>query len=292
MTHSSRDALGRVDPRALEGARVTAHHAAQPLAAAAYRYVAKKPDDSHSNLLWSSERERFHGRELPGGHRCFVDIVGLGIGIQGADGQDVSRFDLGGRTFEEAFAALGDALAGIGCDDGRGPLVLPTYDLPDSELQRGAAFPDDGPDERAEVARWHARASAMLRGLSEASLGGAEVRCWPHHFDCAAFVALDEDADPESARSVNVGFSPGDGAIAEPYFYVTPWPVPNTTALPPLEGGATWHREGFTAAVLRGTEVVAAGDAERQAAFVREALDGAVAAAFEVLGATPPGAAG
>ncbi|MEM9382920.1 MAG: hypothetical protein AAGB93_23425 [Planctomycetota bacterium] len=289
MAESTWGALGRVDPLALADVRVAAHHAAQPLAAAALRFVPAAPDDSHSNLLWSPERGRFQGRELARGHRTFLEIERLAIGLQDRDGEDVARFDLAGRTLGHAFAALEGALAAAGYDDGGGPLGLPTYELPDSALRRGAAFPTDATPASAELARWYANAASALRGVSTAQLGGVEVRGWPHHFDVAAFLAIDADADPEVARSVNLGFSPGDDAIREPYFYVAPWPVAADRALPPLTGGAAWHLDGFTAAVLRGTEVVAAGEAERQEALACEALAGAVAASLVALGATSPG---
>ena len=59
-----------------------------------------------------------------------------------------------------------------------------------------------------------------------------------------------EDGNPEQARSVGAGMSPGDGTYGEPYFYVSPWPYPEQNVLPALKGKGFWHTEGFTAAVL------------------------------------------
>jgi hypothetical protein len=73
------------------------------------------------------------------------------------------------------------------------------------------------------------------------------VRCWPHHYDIATLFALD-DGDPETARSVGIGLSPGDSAYAEPYLYCNPWPVPDG-ALPTAPGPLRWHTEGFTSLV-------------------------------------------
>ena len=43
----------------------------------------------------------------------------------------------------------------------------------------------------------------------------SEAQLWPEHFDLAVIVDVGGDA-------VNVGFSPGDGWLAEPYVYVGP----------------------------------------------------------------------
>ncbi len=80
----------------------------------------------------------------------------------------------------------------------------------------------------------------------------------------------------------NVGFSPGDAAISEPYFYVSPWPIPEGAVLPELEAGARWHTDGFTAAVLTGTDIVGAGDADGQARQVEQALHSSIAAAAAI----------
>jgi hypothetical protein len=83
--------------------------------------------------------------------------------------------------------------------------------------------------------------------------------------------------DGDEAPSLGLGLSPGDEGIPEPYFYVTPWPPPGPgEPLPDLPAPGRWHREGWTGAVLTGTEVVAAGDggaqAARASAFLAEAV--------------------
>ena len=52
------------------------------------------------------------------------------------------------------------------------------------------------------------------------------VQLWPHHFDIATLRTLVQHEDAELAKSVNVGFSFGDGSYAQPYAYVSPWPYP------------------------------------------------------------------
>jgi hypothetical protein len=97
-------------------------------------------------------------------------------------------------------------------------------------------------------------------------------------------ITLDAGVGSEEARSIGVGFSPGDGSYDQPYFYVTPWPYPDTEDLPSLTAGAHWHREGWTGAVLTAERLISVPFAEQQRT-AHEALERAVSACREVLGA-------
>jgi hypothetical protein len=57
---------------------------------------------------------------------------------------------------------------------------------------------------------------AVVSSLPDSS-EPATVQLWPEHFDAGTNVAL------ASGGRVNLGFSPGDDALAEPYAYVGPW---------------------------------------------------------------------
>jgi len=71
----------------------------------------------------------------------------------------------------------------------------------------------------------------------------------------ATLLALDLDGG-DHARSIGIGLSPGDGSYAEPYFYISPWPYPSQPDLPAVMAPAFWHREDFTAVILRGSDFV------------------------------------
>jgi hypothetical protein len=84
------------------------------------------------------------------------------------------------------------------------------------------------------------------------------VQFWSHHFDLAMMwfsgrlVPGKDPADAEHAdEQMNFGFSPGDGGIPEPYFYVTAYPTPDGFVNSPLPPGAAWHSDGWKGAVLR-----------------------------------------
>jgi hypothetical protein len=108
--------------------------------------------------------------------------------------------------------------------------------------------------------------------------GAAPVRVWPHHFDVGSVLPLGA-GDGDEAPSIGVGLSPGDEGIPEPYFYATPWPPPGADEpLPDLASPGRWRREGWTGAVLTGSDLVAAGDGRAQAARASAFLAEAVSA--------------
>jgi hypothetical protein len=58
------------------------------------------------------------------------------------------------------------------------------------------------------------------------------------------------------------GFSTGDEGIAEPYFYITAYPLPPDLPATPLPAGVEWHIQGWQGALLRYSRLVGASDAE------------------------------
>ncbi len=107
------------------------------------------------------------------------------------------------------------------------------YDLP-AEVGDITVF-RPGPEMGAleALAAWFGLADVVLGRFAteQSELTPGPVRCWPHHFDIATYVGL-EDGDYETARGIGVGLSPGDEAYDQPYFYVNPWPHLDPAGLP------------------------------------------------------------
>lgn len=83
------------------------------------------------------------------------------------------------------------------------------------------------------------------------------VQLWPHHFDFSLvwfsgrLVPGVDKADAEHAdEQMAFGFSSGDGGIQEPYFYITAYPWQDALFDFELPRGASWHKEGWTGALL------------------------------------------
>lgn len=111
----------------------------------------------------------------------------------------------------------------------------------------------------------------MVNSLGDAKPGPGPIRCWPHHFDIATYVALGS-GDPETAPGIGAGLSPGDESYGQPYFYVNPWPQPQAGALPGDIAPGRWHTDGFVGAVATGDDVLSLPDIiSGTSAFVRMA---------------------
>jgi hypothetical protein len=275
--------LGAVDPRSLSEARLQAHYAIQWLARAARAYIPARPDDSHTNLGWDEAIDGLVTHALPGGVRLAMSISNSTL-LLVEECAVRETLALPGRTDSDARAWFGNQLQTLNLD----PALLDAaslWEMPAHPIGDGAPY--DGASLAAahtELTAWFANASGALTrihdGHATKQLTVSPVRCWPHHFDVATLISL-EGGDPEHARSVNAGLSPGDGSYDEPYFYVSPWPYPDAGKLPPLPEPSHWHTEGFLAAVAPAPQILA-GTAQQKA--VDDFLDAAVSAAIKALG--------
>jgi hypothetical protein len=244
------------EPTALAAVRALAHRAVQWPARAAWANLEPAPDDSHTSLSWDPEMAALLGQPLGGGGAR----VGLRVAVHELVFTTKSRCDalpLSGKPDAEVGSWLDGKLAAEGLKPASAA-KLP-YDMPSAMFARAG---DEAPRFPA-LALWFAAASEALENLRRKygryKPGPSPVRCWPHHFDIAILVAL-EKGDAESARSIGIGVSPGDGYYAQPYLYVSPYPRPDTDNLPPLPPGGRWHTKDFFGAVATGIDLLALPD--------------------------------
>ena len=270
--------LGSAAPDTLVNARLLAHHAVQWVTKAARANLPAALDDSHSSLDWDAGRAALLSQPLAtkdGAIRVGLDIAGLRLTLVPGTAAG-SDFALDGRTDAEAGSWLDASLRAAGLAPAS--VVRLPYDIPSNAVAQGARY-SVGAEAAAlaELARWYGAAadalgevSARLRNLRP---GASPVRCWPHHFDIATLVQL-EAGHAESARSIGIGLSPGDDFYAQPYWYVSPWPKLDATALPDAPIPGHWHREGFVAAVATGADTLKLGDRRRALlAFIVESIE-------------------
>jgi nitrite reductase/ring-hydroxylating ferredoxin subunit len=261
--------VGAVDPTALGQARLALHWACQLVAAAGATLLEARSDFGHTNLGWEHRIRALCGRALSSGPECRAAVRASDLALLVLRGTEiVAELALQGRTLEDGRQWLGrtlaDALGRPAVD-----LRLLTHELPAHPVGSGAAFEVD--DHTHELELWIANAHDAVERFVRGDARAWEPRLWPHHFDLASLVTLVEDDDPERARSVNVGFSFGDGSYAQPYAYVSPWPYPTTRSEAAALTLGHWHTEGFFAAVLPASDLLAEG-AAGQAARVQQFL--------------------
>ena len=110
-------------------------------------------------------------------------------------------------TLRDAAEFVGVALS---ADPGVGPDVPPFE--PDAPLLVDA-------EASLAIGRWYAFGAQALdhvRAEIEGRATVTEAQLWPEHFDLAVTATL------ARGPAVNIGFSPGDGFVPEPYAYVGP----------------------------------------------------------------------
>ncbi len=127
-----------------------------------------------------------------------------------------------------------------------------------SRLDGEASFARYSPAQARKLARVLSASTAALvefrAGLREQT---SPIGIWPHHFDLAMLwlpgelIAGQDPGNEEYAdKQMNFGFTFGDDGIAQPYYYITIYPLPDEFPLRPLPAGTEWRSDGFTGAVL------------------------------------------
>jgi len=279
--------MGRLDWRPFRGVdrgglrkgRLQAHCAVQFLARAARAYVPPLPDDGHTNLGWDPTFDGFTTHGLKGDLRLGLKIADLTLLWLGDGSGRAQAFPLDGRSDREARKWLGRLLGAVGLDAGLLDKPSP-YKMPEPAP---AVYDAAGSaDALAELAAWFSNADQTLGLIRDEMMTRkftvSPLRCWPHHFDLAALIALDPP-EAAKARSVNAGLSPGDEYYDEPYFYVSPYPYPEASSLPPLPKLGHWHTRDFTAAVTSASDILGVKDPEADTgSFLRAAIAGAIKA--------------
>lgn len=257
--------LRNPQPTTLAAARALAHRGAQWPTRAARANLAAVPDDSHSALAWDAAKAALVSLPLKGGTR-----VGLRVGVLElivTKGDRTEAMPLATNTDAEAADWLDGMLAEQGLAPATG-VALP-YDMPAANFARAV---DEGPH-LAALAAWFAAGAELLEALRQKykRYKPGPARCWPHHFDIAVVVELEDKPGP---RAIGIGLSPGDDYYAQPYFYLSPYPKPDTQNLPELPPAGRWHTQEFFGAVVTAVELLALKDP-------RAGLLAVIEAAFE-----------
>lgn len=262
--------------------RLQLHWAAQALSAATHAVLDRQPGDHHTNLGWDPDADAFVTHPFNAGHRASLAVAAFELRWLAPDGTILESFPLEGQTLETARLWITDLARPVADGLPEGPVPLRDYDMPTHPVENGQPFSGGDPAKRAELANWYANADLALAEIAT-DPAGSDVRTWPHHFDIGLLIALEPDKDPEEARSIGVGMSPGDTTIPQPYYYVYPYPRPQDAPLPELPSGGRWEQEAFFGAVLTGDVLADGGEVGEQHDRVGRFLDSAIKSARVLL---------
>jgi hypothetical protein len=243
--------LRSVDPRTLATTRRALHHAALLVSAVGRSLAPHQPGFRHAALFWERGEGRLAGWPVTtsGGEiRAVLDLANAAIALEPG-----AWFPLRGATADAALRWLRESLASDGI------AVRRPGDMPPGPLADESTF-DPDPAAAGALAAWFDLADERLAEVASAHDVPLPLPCWPDHFDLAAVVKIPPPAPPDA--QVTLGFSPGDGTVDEPYWYVTAWPMPpGRVAEIPAPAGGRWQVEGWQGLVLTATTVAGAPDA-------------------------------
>jgi hypothetical protein len=209
--------------------------------------------------------------------------VGLTALILNEKGAQIAACSLDKKTLVEGMNWHQGEIAKLGADAEKVVFLdYPPDDFPVHAIAKVAPFNiTQAETQRQELANYYANTNLVLQEIVAENQATSLIHIWPHHFDMATLIALPGTKNGEQ-MTVGVGMSPGDTSYNEPYWYVTPWPYPDTASLPQLQGGGVWHTQGWVGAVLTASELTV-GKVEGQQEQVRLFLRSAVKASKTLL---------
>lgn len=263
--------LSPQDSDKLIHARKQLHQATQLVSMAARSQLPEDPSDSHASLSWNPQTRELCTHEWTSGNHSFHATIAPGAcEVRLYQNEEIIALHQPVQRFADAADWLRKSMTAAGLSTERLSTQLP-YELPEGF---GEDFRFEPVDSALllELEAWYDNAYLIIKNFADQDERSSEIRCWPHHFDIATLIQLEDTVDSEEAQSLGLGLSPGDGSYAEPYFYITPWPYPQVkrSFLPKLGGNGHWHTDGWVGSVLPASALVSQENRKDQA---RQAYD-------------------
>ena len=195
----------------------TLHSLAQLLALTAMQWLPARPDDSHTNLIWNSHKNRLEGQPFTckGQQiRLIIDMDAFALNFIDDRDNVLASFSPANRTPAHAMAWWKSQMQAWGIAEIRGL----NYQLANDSVPAETVY--EHPSGLADWAYWRTMANETLHTLTAWSGRNSEVRVWPHHFDTGVYYSLIDDSGQERA-AIWAGYAIADSVCAEPYYYLS-----------------------------------------------------------------------
>ncbi len=252
-----------LNPQSIVGTRGTLHSYSLVLGNYLTAYRPKRKHWWHISLRPSLEGMTTGPVRGPGqfGPADFQLELNPGCSLVCARTSNGAELDeqLHGQPASELANNINDFLTTNGLDPASIPESVPGADNPTADCSTDIA---------ATLAiAWNSISAAMEEFRAGIPEETSPVQLWPHHFDLAMMwlpgekIPGKDPVDEENAdKQMSFGFTFGDTTIAEPYFYITAYSLPE--AFPTLKSptDTIWHTEGFSGAVLPYRSLVQSAD--------------------------------
>ena len=217
------------------------HLAAQYLAAAGISFVAKKDDDSHTNVGFSIEKAGMETHALSENSDVLsLDYKTFSLNWNSESGS--TSFPLDGATHIDVLSWL----------KGTSKTFLNKtfryefhYDLP-YEISDDFIFSLSDTSKLEDLLQLRILAQRTIEETLKSEQLVSPIRVWPHHFDSGAYSNLKEGV------AIGFGLAIPDGVCNEHYFYMSGYKGHNaipTNGFSSLSKGE-WKNDGFTGAIL------------------------------------------
>ena len=243
----------------IKQAREQLHQAVQNVGSVGRSLLPHADDDHQANLRWDRSVQRLVGRwiEMDDGKkfRSSLSFSDFAVYLVDQDYTTISSIELEGKKQSTIMVWLEEQFDLLGQDSAKLNLQLP-YEIPAYPTSKGQPFNLEDPESAEVLGKYFHNTDVVVNEVIDSIEGASDVRSWPHHFDIASLITLNDSGDPETSKSIGVGMSPGDENYDEPYFYVTPWPYPDDQKLTELTGTkGFWHTDGWIGAILTATNL-------------------------------------
>jgi hypothetical protein len=277
--------IGKVQSQELTESRLQLHYEIQFIAAAGAALAEPLPDYSHTSLDWNPTLEVFVGCAIRAAQpfQVALDPTSLTIILLDQQNQTLASQPLHGSTLAAGLSWLQQEITKMGTDGSKIEFLdYPPDDFPDHALAHGGTFNASLELALSDLTDYYANTDQLLQDIIAQYEDASAMHLWPHHCDLALLIMLPglKDGHP---LTVGVGLSPGDASYDEPYWYVSPYPYPDPTRLPDLDGGGFWHTQHWVGAVLRAAQVTEQANADGQQQQVESFLNSALNASISLL---------
>jgi hypothetical protein len=277
--------IGKIKPQELTESRLQLHYAIQLIAATSASLAERLPDYSHTSLAWHPILEVFVGSviRVTQPFQVALDPVSLTLILLDKQHETIASLPLQGKTMAEGLTWIKQEISKLGADTSEiAFLDYPPDDFPVHALAQGTAFDASQELALSELTDYYANTHQLLQTMIATTEDATAAHIWPHHFDMATLIML-PGTQSGNPLTVGVGLSPGDAGYNEPYWYVTPYPYPDTANLPTLDGKGFWHTQHWVGAVLPASLVTETMNADAQQQQVEAFLDSALRISMTLL---------
>jgi len=268
--------LNNISLKELAEARKQLHQAVQLVSIPPRSFLPKVKDDHFASLRWNKKNNLLESQ--PWGKDKFktaISFNNFSVLLFNADKKVIDGFELNNISYRNAYKKLKMLIKQTGEDINKLSLSLP-YEITSYQPTNDIEFNFFDESLFLELGNYFNNASLQLEDIVKKRTDATEVSCWPHHFDIATLIVLNDSKD--NYKSIGVGLSPGDDNYNQPYFYITPWPYTNieNMTLPVLPSGGFWHTKGWVGSVLTSENILKFNHAEKQFKTVKEFINSGI----------------